>query len=361
MLAALLLAVSGAALVPADAEGALVLQSAAGLRAMLDTAGRRASALSPGSIGALLRDKVGVDLLAEQREWSLAPRGPRALVFLHDSVGLSAPVTNAKAARAALEAWLGPARPTRPKPLKGPLAAGNRAGMIAPVGGSQRLLTASGRHAAALVSALAHPAPFTSDKALLSHAAGPAWLYLKSNGPLRAALFALEASAAGLTARGLVVPVREPILAGRAPGPCEGPPAGCLRAGLGPSGRGLLAIFLGELQKPLPAGDSVVVRFDGIDLEQLAGDRSLPRALRISASAAEPQPGPPLSGWLDLAAIDAALSRLSPLDALRGSLAAGAYATHLLYGPLLRNSGPLSVTGAAARSGAEVELRLPLR
>ena len=363
MLVALLLSASasGASLVPADAEGALVLQSAAGLRAMLDTAGRRASALSPDAVGGMLRDRVGVDLLAEERQWSLLPRGPRALVFTRDSIGLSAPVTNAKAALAALSAWLGPSRPTRQKPLKGPLAAGNRAGMIAPVGGSQRLLTASGRHAAALVSAMAHPSPFSRDKALLSHATGPSWLYLKGDGPLRAAVFAIDASAAGLTARGLVVPVRDPILAGGAPGPCEGAPAGCLRAGLGPSGRGLLSLVLGNLEKSLPAGDSVVVRLDGIDLQQLAGDRSLPRALRISATAADPEPGPSLAGQLDLAGIDAALSKLSPLDALRGSMAAGAYAVHLLYGPLLRNAGPLTVTGAAAKSGAELELHLPLR
>ena len=363
MLVALLLAAaaSGASLVPADAEGALILKSAAGLRAMLDTAGRRAGALSPEAIGGMLRDRVGVDLLAEDRQWSLSPRGPRALVFTRDSIGLSAPVTNGKVALAALSAWLGPARPTRPKPLKGPLAAGDRAGMIAPVGGSQRLLTASGRHAAALVSAMAHPSPFSRDKALLAHARGSAWLYLKGNGPLRAAVFALDATAAGLAARGLVVPVSEPILAGGAPEPCEGAPTGCLRAGLGPTGRGLFSLLLGHLEKSLPAGDSVVVRLDRIDVQQLFGDRSLPRALRISVAAADPQPGPALSGQLDLAGIDAALSKLSPLDAMRGSMAAGAYAAHLLYGPLLRNAGPLTVTGVAAKSGAELELHLPLR
>ena len=363
MLAALLLAasVSGASFVPADVQGALVLQGTSGLRAMLDTAGRRASLASPESVGGMLRERVGVDLLSEQPQWSLAPRGPRALVFTRDSIGLSAPVTSAKAARAALEAWLGPSRPTRPKPLKGPLAAGDRAGMIAPVGGSQRLLTATGRHAAALVSALAHPSPFSRDQALLAHATGPLWLYLRGDGPLRAALFTLEATATGLTARGLVVPVREPILSGGAPKPCEAGPPGCLRAGLGPSGRGLLSMFLAQVEQPMPSGNSVVVRLDGIDVQQLAGDRSLPRALRISTSNAEPQPGPALLGQLDAAAIDAALATMSPLDALRGSLAAGAYAGHLLYGPLFRNSGPLSVTGTAAKSGAELVLQLPLR
>ena len=369
MLPALLLAASGAALVPASADGALVVESAAGLRALLETAGRRAASLSPDALGGTLRDRVGVDLLAEQPQWALSTRGPRALVLMLGSVGLSAPVADAKAARRALEAWLSPSasgslpasRPTRPKPLKGPLASGDRAGMIAPVAGSRRLLTASGRHAAALVSAMAHPSPFSSDKALLSKATGPAWLYVKGQPPLRAALFALDASAAGLTARGLVTPLRDPILAGGAPGPCDGAPPGCLRAGLGPSGRAVLSIVLAQLQKALPAADAVAVRLDGIDLQQVGGDRSLPRALRISCAAAEAQPGPALVGQLDLAAIDASLRQLTPLDALRGSMAASVYAAHLLYGSLLRNAGPLMLSGVASKSGAEIELRLPLR
>ncbi len=39
-----------------------------------------------------------------------------------------------------------------------------------------------------------------------------------------------------------------------------------------------------------------------------------------------------------------------------------AYAAHLIYGPLLRNAGPLTLTGNPAQGNtAEVELRLPLR
>jgi hypothetical protein len=352
LLPALLLAASGAALLPASADGALVVSSAAGIRAMLETAGRRAASLSPDALGGTLRDRVGVDLLAEQPQWALSTRGPRALVLMLGSVGLSAPVADAKAARLALDAWL--------RPSKGTATAG-RAGMIASVAGSRRLLTASGRQAAALVNAMAHPMPFSRDKALLAHATGPAWLYLKGQPPLRAALFALDASAAGLTARGLVTPLRDPILAGGAPGPCAGSPPGCLRAGLGPSGRGVLSLVLEKVQKALPAADAVVVRLDGIDLQQLGGDRSLPRALRISCAAAEAQPGPALAGQIDLAAIDAALSQLTPLDALRGSVAASVYATHLLYGSLLRNAGPLTLRGVPSKSGAEIELRLPLR
>jgi hypothetical protein len=355
----------GIALVPAAADGALLLDGAsgvAGIRALLETAGRHAASFSPGAIGRSLQDRVGVDLLAEQPEWSLAPHGARALVAMQNSVGLSAPVANVKAARRALAAWLGPGvRPTRPKPLKGPLAAGNRAGMIAPVAGSQRLLVASGKHAAALVSALAHPSAFSRDKALLAKATGPAWLYLKGRTPLSAAIFALDASASGLVARGLVTPVHDPILAGTAPAPCDGAPMGCLRAGLGPSGRGLLALALAPLQTTLPVGDALVVRLDGIDVQQLGDERSLPRALRISAKPADAEPGPALDGALNLAAIDEALTHLTPLDAIRGSLAAGVYAGHLLYGPLLRNLGPLTLSGAPAGTGAEIEIRLPAR
>ena len=75
-----------------------------------------------------------------------------------------------------------------------------------------------------------------------------------------------------------------------------------------------------------------------------------------------PEAGPDaFHAQLDLVQIDAALARMTPLDALRGSLAAGTYAARLLYGELLRNAGPLTVIGNPARDGAEIELRLPLR
>lgn len=370
MLALLLVAVSGAGLVPASADAALVLDGAsgaAGIRALLETAGRHTASLSPAAVGRTLSDTVGVDLLNEPRAWGLSIRGPRALVVLHGSTGLSAPVADPKAAARALEGWLaaaGPSRPTRQKPLKGPRAAGNRAGMIAPVGGGRRLLVASGPHAAALVSALAHPAGFTRDKALLARAAGPAWLYLKGEPPLRAAVFALEASSAGLVARGLVLPEREPILEGIAPHPCEGAPPGCLRASLGPSGRTVLAEALARLQAPaLPEGRQVLVRLEGIEPQRLGDERSLPRALRIAVAGAPPAGNSPsLAGDLDLGAIASALARLTPIDALHGPLAAGAYAAHLVYGPLLRNAGPLTLSGTPApKNGAQIELRLPLR
>ena len=60
--------------------------------------------------------------------------------------------------------------------------------------------------------------------------------------------------------------------------------------------------------------------------------------------------------------LDSALSGMTPLDAIRGALAAGAYAMHVVYGQLLRNAGPLTVTGFPARGdAAEIEIRLPLR
>ena len=75
-----------------------------------------------------------------------------------------------------------------------------------------------------------------------------------------------------------------------------------------------------------------------------------------------PGAGAGLQAVLDLEQVDAALSRLTPIDALRGADAAGAYAAHLIYGALLRNAGPLGVSGDAVQgNAAEVELRLPLR
>jgi hypothetical protein len=83
----------------------------------------------------------------------------------------------------------------------------------------------------------------------------------------------------------------------------------------------------------------------------------------VSATAQPPgPPGPSVAGQLDLAYVDEALSKLSPIDAVRGSFVASVYAAHLIYGPLLRNAGPLTLTAApAAREAADVEIRLPIR
>jgi hypothetical protein len=71
-----------------------------------------------------------------------------------------------------------------------------------------------------------------------------------------------------------------------------------------------------------------------------------------------------LSAQLDTAATAAALSKLSPLDALRSQTAAAALAAHLLWGRLLAHSGPIAVEGrrAPGRPGAiALDLRWPLR
>lgn len=342
---ALLLA---AALVPAQADGALVLDGAHGadgLRALLEKAGTYTASLSPDVVGESLRTSVGVNLLAEQPSFALAPKGARVLAFWRKSAGLSAPVTAPRKAREAAQAWV------RGQPA-------NRAARVA----AGRVLLASGPQAAKLLKLLAHMKALP--KPLSAHATGPAWLWLAGQSPLKAAVFAIDASSTGLVARGTVVPLKQPILAAPAPDGCEGNPPGCLRAGLGPSGRALLDAAFARLGLgPPPDAASVIVRLLGIDASRLTDDRSLPRALHVIALAAPPAAqGAALTAYLDLADIDRALAKLSPLDTLRGSLAAGAYAAHLLYAPLLRNAGPLSLAGTAAPKGAaEIEIRLPLR
>ncbi len=65
---------------------------------------------------------------------------------------------------------------------------------------------------------------------------------------------------------------------------------------------------------------------------------------------------------IDLAQVDAALSKLTPIDAIKSQVTASAYAAHLLYGALLRNAGPLTLTGdPLPKNAAQIELRLPLR
>lgn len=83
------------------------------------------------------------------------------------------------------------------------------------------------------------------------------------------------------------------------------------------------------------------------------------------AAPAAPAPGADpqlvLAARFDTAALDAALARLSPLDALRSEAAAGAYAAHLLWGPLLARAGPAVLQGRAAAGGAvALDLRWPL-
>ena len=333
MIAALLLAAGSAALIPAQADAALVVSDVSGLRAMLETAGRHTHSLSPQAMGDMLRTTTGVNLLAEEPRWGLG-KGERVLVLARKTVGLSAPVGNAKAARAALKEWL---------------AVGERAGRVS--GG--RLLTASGPDAGALVASMSHPRGLP--KALTGR--GPAWLYLHGRPPLKGAVFTLDASATGLVAHGRVFPLAKPILDGHAALPaCE---KDCLRASLGPSGFDLLQLAFARLGQALPESRSLRARLTGIDARQA----SVERAVHV-AVAAEPagSDGPAAEGELELSDIATALAKLSPIDALGGPFPAGAYAAHLLYGPLLRNSGPLTLTATPAPKGAaDVEIRLPLR
>lgn len=333
---ALLLA---AALVPASTPSALVIEDVSGLRAFLTSASRYAPSLSPEEVGRTLRTVVGVDLLAEQPSFGLARGGPRILAFSRDAIGLSAPVRNARAARASLDTWRS--------------ARGNRAGSVS----KQRLFTASGRGAQALLKSLAHTQALRQPLAGAAH--GPAFIFLRLAHPLRAAVLAIDASAQGLVARGVAIGAA-PILSGQAPAGCDGGPPACLRAGLGEAGRGAIALALEQLRNPpreeLKKAARVVERLGAIDATRL-------EALEPIASFDGPEaPGPALWGEIDLAQLDAALSKLTPIDVLQSPLTASAYAAHLLYGALLRNAGPLTLTGdPLPKNAAQIELRLPLR
>jgi hypothetical protein len=210
-----------------------------------------------------------------------------------------------------------------------------------------------------------------------------------------------------------------PLLAGTVPGAsaCAGASLLCIRAALGPAGREALALaarayldaLLGPAAREAPdrlaqraaaVAERVVVRSDGADARLLSGGREALWALRLQAVTAPPGPegaaaadgprsfcirsdgaaawfGTPcpaaapadpraggetsaLEAYLDLGAADAALQKLTPLDALRGGLAAGLYAGRLTFGGLLRGSGPVTVSGRPHPAGAEVELRWPL-
>jgi hypothetical protein len=265
-------------------------------------------------------------------------------------------------------------------------------------------------------------APISTDRALspgLAVLTSPAAVVVRGADPLWAAVLSVEGSSRGLLARGLLL-APAPLLAGAAPGPaaCAGASLVCLRAGLGPSGREALALaaraYLAALLAPgaregperlaqgaAAAAELVVVRSDGADPRLLSSEREALWALRLQAvtappgaeGAADAQGAQPLcirsdssAAWfgtpcptaapadprapggtsaleaqLDLGAADAVLQKLTPLDALRGGLAAALYAGRLTVGGLLRGSGPVVVTGRPHPAGAEVELRWPLK
>ena len=418
MIALLLAAASSAAaLVPASSRAALLLDGDAasdGFRALLQTAGGYTGMASPVAVGRDLRRAVGVDLLTDAAPWGLAPRGPRALVFESGSVALVAPVKDLKAARKRLDAWLAETAP-RTRDRAGTLDRG-------------RLFIGSGPRAAALVNDLAHLkaslAKARPYAAALARATGPAAVYFRGGALLKGGVLALDASAAGLVARGLLVPEGSaPLLVGEAPEACAAGVLACVRADLGGAGRALLAAaareYLGQALPPAPrdlfdgiaqhasaTAGKLAFQILGLDADLLGGERDSIRAFRFSgaaeATAALPEqvpagvtrtatglsagrvcletgpktvglsspcaPAPGLQGGagnaldatLDIAAIDRALSKLSPLDALKGPVAAGSYGAHLLWGALLRHSGPLTITGRPAGAAAAIELRLPL-
>jgi len=330
--------------VPAAADVVVSVEEASGVRALLAKAGTHSPSLSPESMGASLEQRVGVDLLAEAPAWGLSRRGARLLVFSRGAVGLSAPVRNAAAAKKMLSSWI----------AEGPGRAGRVVG--------SRLFTASGQGAAALVRAMSRQTALTGE--LAARAKGPVWIWARLADPLRAMVLSVDANGEGLVARGTVT-ATGPLLSGHAPAGCDGAIA-CVRAGLAPAGRLALAAVLQRLglvpQPELATATRVEERIDTVEVRALTGPGSLPRALPLKAAFEGPEAdGPALQGRIDLSAIGAALAELTPLDALRGPMAAGTYAFQVVYGRLLRNAGPLTFTGDPRGDAADVEVRLPLR
>ena len=261
MLALLLAAV----LVPESADVVLSVEDASGLRALLQKAGTHAPLLAPDAVGATLRDRVGVDLLAESPAWGVGQRGARTLAFSSHGMGLSAPVRDAGAAKRMLASWLS----------QGPRRAGRVAG--------SRLLTASGEDAAAVLKSMSRPVPLPRD--LAARAKGPVWLWARTAEPLRGMMLSIEASGTGIVGLG-VVNASGALLTGSAPAGCASGIA-CLRAAPGPAGLRVLALALEKLeataQPELAAAARVEERVDAIDVRELAQTRSLTRALRIAA------------------------------------------------------------------------------
>jgi len=255
-------------------------------------------------------------------------------------------------------------------------------------------------------------------RALLPAGSGKAALIVRGDDPITFAVLELAADASSLVARGLVG-APSPLLAGHAPdaSACADATLFCLRASLGPSGKAALPVatqtyFSGTppagpiaalLQKEVPRSESFAVMSNGMDVSLLDEPASSLWALRIvavlgqgaprdgpidldandgprkrcvhaegstvqiSSPCADARPalregdGAALQATADPAAIDAALSRLNPLDALRGSVPATLVGARLLAGGLLRGSAPFTLTGEPDPLGARIELRWSLR
>jgi hypothetical protein len=338
-------------------DAASASNGASGLRAFLDAAGVYARSLSSAEIGHGLREQLAVD--------PLTLTGPRTIVFARRATGLVATMEPAKA-RAALKAWKRPWH----------------VGLVA----KGRLYTASGRDAQALLKALQRAQPLSVK--------GPVAVWFAVEPPLRSATFTVQASAQGLSAEGRVT-ASKPLLQGPKPTPCAGTPPGCFVAGLGPAGHELLVRALVYAGEPTPragptGGTRIAARLDRIDASALGRHRTIPDAMLYAAAfdaigwpadarcqtppdvevltnprCEAPPPLEAAGEGAELSAdppqVAAALSRLTALDALKGEAAAGAYATYLLYGQLLRHLGPLTMRAQAAENdAAEVSLQLPL-
>jgi len=417
MLAALLcasLAARGAALVPARAEAAVLFDGAggiAGLHQFLETAGTKSRALAPYELSRESIALFGPDLLSGAPGWGLDPRGARALVFAGNAYALSAPVRDGKAARKALIAWVGAAGPwSKRTGRRNPISAGSgrsqRAGIVAPQGGSVRLLTASGRGAEMLVAALWRIGAQRSPTRTLAHdrrlepllpaGNGKAALIVRGDDPITFAVLELSADASSVVARGLVG-APSPLLAGHAPdaSACTESSLFCLRASLGLSGKAALALASSVSPRTIvasmpstsareeSAGPRTKARWNTsparvtphdrpLDLE--AGDGPRKRCLRAEGPtlqmaspcvdlriALREGDGPALQATADPAAIDAALSRLNAFDALRGSVPATLVGARLLVGGFLRGSAPFTLSGEPDPLGARIELRWSLR
>jgi hypothetical protein len=429
------LAARGAALVPARADAVLLFDGdagLAGLRSFLDAAGAKSRALASREVGSDLASLVGADLLSGAPGWGLDPRGARALVVAGAAFGLSAPVRDGKAARKALLAWVsGAGSWSKRSGTRTPVAAGSgrsqRAGIVAPQGGSLRLFTASGRGAEALVTAFwrigAKRSPsraLASDPRLAKLLPGTgekAAVIVRGDDPITWSVLDLVADRSGIVASG-VVGAPSPLLEGHAPDAsgCAGAVLFCLRASLGPSGQAAFALAVQTyLSSTSPAGPlpdlvrreaprarTVLVKSDGIDVGllnepetslwalhlvvaaagapprdvpvDLEGDSPRSRCLHaegtslqfsIPCVAARVDPrdgdGPALQATADPVALDGSLSRLSALDAFRGSVPAAAVGARLLFGGFLRGSAKVTLTGDSDPLGARIELRWPLQ
>jgi hypothetical protein len=252
---------------------------------------------------------------------------------------------------------------------------------------------------------------------LLPAGTGKAALIVRGDDPITFAVLELVADASSIVARGLVG-APSPLLAGHAPdaSACAESSLFCLRASLGLSGKAALALasqtylsgtspagpLADLLQREVSRAESIVILSDGIDVSLLDEPKSSLRALHLVAAlsggphdrpvdleandgprkrclhaegstvqfsspcvdlrlAMREGGGPALQATADPVAIDAALSRLNPFDALRGSVPATLLGARLLVGSLLRGSLPFTLSGEPDPLGARIELRWSLR